>query len=103
MRPDCTAGPGEDSRETEPPLSGVLDRTERLLRLAFVAESEGEPDLDIGRVNVTSDLLRLRPPKSPISFFLSQSLCSIGRLTVTRGRTQSTLRGLALRSKALLS
>lgn len=64
MRPDCTAGPGDDSRDTDPGRSGVLDLTERLFRLALVAVSPGEPDLDSGRVNVTSDLLRFLPPKS---------------------------------------
>lgn len=67
MRPDCTAGPGEDSLDTEPPLSGVGDRTERLLRWALVAVSPGELDLDSGRVNVTSDLLRFLPPASFVS------------------------------------
>ena len=64
MRPDCTAGPGDESRDTVPPLSGVPDRMERLLRLLLVAVSPGELDLDSGRVNVTSDLLRFLPPET---------------------------------------
>jgi hypothetical protein len=72
MRPDCTPGPGDDSRDIEPPRSGVVERTERLLRAALVAVRPGELDLDSGRVNVTSDLLRFLPPVSAVS---SISVC----------------------------
>lgn len=62
--PEATPGPGEDSRERERlSLSGDLGWTAKLL----VDERPGDPDRDNGRVKVTSDLLRLRPPTRRVS------------------------------------
>jgi hypothetical protein len=62
MRPSLTAGPGEFSRDSDPDLSALPDRTERLFWLTFVAVSPGDAERENGLVKVTSDLLLLRPP-----------------------------------------
>ena len=78
IRPEATPGPGDDSRDSDrPSLSGDLEWTERLpewFRFVLVDTRAGDPDLDIGRVKVTSDLLRLRPPRMLAFFCALQSI-----------------------------